>query len=236
MATRSKDSSGLGADHQRDLYSWLVEQARLVRDGRWQAIDQDNLAKEIEGLAQQQFDQLESAARLRRCRGLCRGYERGTRRRFLGEHTLPRVDVDLRELAVQPQPVPAGLASDGIAEAEGGLPALDAARTEAVHAPEYAAVQHDTGRLFRHADPRDRDGERARLVGGAFTALTLFSTALQSLVISAAPSERASSSPAPAPFDNDSTKPARWLTWPDQTGILFFSSQARAFTTAGASF
>jgi len=61
MATRSKDSSGLAADHQRDLYSWLVEQARLVRDGRWQAIDQDNLAKEIEGLAQQQFGQLESA-------------------------------------------------------------------------------------------------------------------------------------------------------------------------------
>src|SRR5882762_5413678 len=61
MATRSKDSGGSAADHQRDLYSWLVEQARLVRDGRWQAIDQDNLAKEIEGLAQQQFDQLESA-------------------------------------------------------------------------------------------------------------------------------------------------------------------------------
>ena len=61
MATRSKDSSGLAADHQRDLYSWLVEQARLVRDGRWQAIDQDNLAKEIEGLAQQQFDQIETA-------------------------------------------------------------------------------------------------------------------------------------------------------------------------------
>ena len=61
MATRGKDSSGLAADHQRDLYSWLVEQARLVRDGRWQAIDQDNLAKEIEGLARQQFDQLENA-------------------------------------------------------------------------------------------------------------------------------------------------------------------------------
>ena len=61
MATRSKDSSGSAADHQGDLYSWLVEQARLVRDGRWQAIDQDNLAKEIEGLAQQQFDTLASA-------------------------------------------------------------------------------------------------------------------------------------------------------------------------------
>jgi hypothetical protein len=61
MATRSKDSSGSAADHQRDLYSWLVEQARVVRDGRWQAIDQDNLAKEIERLAQQQFDTLASA-------------------------------------------------------------------------------------------------------------------------------------------------------------------------------
>jgi hypothetical protein len=61
MATRSKDSSGSAADHQQDLYSWLVEQARLVRDGRWQAIDQDNLAKEIERLAQQQFDTLASA-------------------------------------------------------------------------------------------------------------------------------------------------------------------------------
>ena len=61
MATRSKDSSGSAADHQRDLYSWLMEQGRLVREGRWQAIDQDNLAKEIEGLAQLQFDKLESA-------------------------------------------------------------------------------------------------------------------------------------------------------------------------------
>jgi hypothetical protein len=61
MATRSKDASGSAADHQRDLYSWLVEQARLVRDGRWQAVDQDNLAREIEGLAQQQFDKLEGA-------------------------------------------------------------------------------------------------------------------------------------------------------------------------------
>ena len=61
MATRSKDSGGLAADHEQDLYSWLVEQARLVRDGRWQALDQDNLATEIEALAQHQFEKLESA-------------------------------------------------------------------------------------------------------------------------------------------------------------------------------
>jgi Domain of unknown function DUF29 len=61
MATRSKDSGGLAADHKQDLYSWLVEQARLVRDGRWQAVDQDNLATEIEALAQHQFEKLQSA-------------------------------------------------------------------------------------------------------------------------------------------------------------------------------
>jgi len=61
MVTRSKDSGGLAVDHEQDLYSWLVEQARLVRDGRWQAVDQDNLAMEIEALAQHQFAKLESA-------------------------------------------------------------------------------------------------------------------------------------------------------------------------------
>lgn len=61
MTTRGKDSGNSAADYERDLYSWLVEQARLVRDGRWQAIDQDNLAKEIEELARQQFNVLESA-------------------------------------------------------------------------------------------------------------------------------------------------------------------------------
>ena len=61
MATRSKDSGSSAADHEHDLYSWLVEQARLVREGRWQAVDQDNLATEIEALAQHQFEKLENA-------------------------------------------------------------------------------------------------------------------------------------------------------------------------------
>jgi Domain of unknown function DUF29 len=61
MATRSKESGGLAADHEQDFYSWLVEQARLVRDGRWQAVDQNNLATEIEALAQHQFEKLEIA-------------------------------------------------------------------------------------------------------------------------------------------------------------------------------
>src|SRR5215467_9151410 len=61
MASRSKDSIGAAAHHGRDLYSWLVEQARLVRDGRWEGVDQANLAREIDALAQEQFSKLEGA-------------------------------------------------------------------------------------------------------------------------------------------------------------------------------
>jgi len=60
MASRGKDSVGAAADHGRDLYSWLVEQARLLRDGRWEALDQANLAREIDALAQEQFNKLET--------------------------------------------------------------------------------------------------------------------------------------------------------------------------------
>jgi hypothetical protein len=61
MASRGKDSVGSGTDHGRDFYSWLVEQARLVRDGRWDTVDQANLAREIDTLAQEQFNKLENA-------------------------------------------------------------------------------------------------------------------------------------------------------------------------------
>jgi hypothetical protein len=61
MASRGKDTASIATDHGRDFYSWLVEQARLVRDGRWEAVDQANLAREIDALAQEQFNKLESA-------------------------------------------------------------------------------------------------------------------------------------------------------------------------------
>ena len=60
MALRIKGNVGKGnvdlapADHgagyDRDFYSWLMEQARHVRDGRWDAVDRANLAEEIESL------------------------------------------------------------------------------------------------------------------------------------------------------------------------------------------
>src|SRR5215470_20269523 len=67
MTSRIKDNIGLApsaTDYELDFYGWLVEQARHVRDGRWDAIDRDNLAEEIESFAREQFNKLESALRV----------------------------------------------------------------------------------------------------------------------------------------------------------------------------
>ena len=74
MAGRLKDNGnhvGLAppdepvrAEYMRDFYSWLMEQARHVREGRWNAIDRENLAEEIESLGREQFNKLESALRV----------------------------------------------------------------------------------------------------------------------------------------------------------------------------
>jgi hypothetical protein len=52
------------AAYERDFYSWLMEQARHVRAGRWASLDRDNLAEEIESLGREQFNKLESALRV----------------------------------------------------------------------------------------------------------------------------------------------------------------------------
>jgi len=53
-----------GASYDRDFYSWTQEQARLMRDGQWQAVDRMNVAEEIEALGREQFNKLESAIRV----------------------------------------------------------------------------------------------------------------------------------------------------------------------------
>src|SRR5256885_1083243 len=50
--------------YMQDFYSWLMEQARFVREGRWDQVDRDNLAEEIESLGREQFNKLESALRV----------------------------------------------------------------------------------------------------------------------------------------------------------------------------
>ena len=73
MASRNKDNdvrlsrpptSRCAPTYERDFYSWLMEQARHVREGRWDALDRDNLAEEIESLGREQFNKLDSALRV----------------------------------------------------------------------------------------------------------------------------------------------------------------------------
>jgi len=52
------------AAYEHDLYSWLMEQARHLRAARWNALDRDNLAEEIESLGREQLNKLESALRV----------------------------------------------------------------------------------------------------------------------------------------------------------------------------
>jgi uncharacterized protein DUF29 len=52
------------AEYERDFYSWSIEQARLIREGRIDGLDRDNLAEEIESLGREQFNKLVSALRV----------------------------------------------------------------------------------------------------------------------------------------------------------------------------
>jgi Domain of unknown function DUF29 len=52
------------AEYERDFYSWLMEQARHLREGRFETLDRDNLAEEIESLGREQFNKLVSALRV----------------------------------------------------------------------------------------------------------------------------------------------------------------------------
>jgi len=52
------------AEYWGDFYSWLMEQAAHVRAGRWETLDRENLAEEIESLGCEQFNKLESALRV----------------------------------------------------------------------------------------------------------------------------------------------------------------------------
>jgi hypothetical protein len=72
MASRPTDSQAdlvpaeepAGAAYDRDFYTWSLEQARLVRERRWDALDRDNVAEEIESLGREQFNKLASALRV----------------------------------------------------------------------------------------------------------------------------------------------------------------------------
>lgn len=61
-ASAVREKARAGYDH--DFYTWSMEQAQLVRDGQWSAVDRENVAEEIESLGREQFNKLESAFRV----------------------------------------------------------------------------------------------------------------------------------------------------------------------------
>jgi hypothetical protein len=57
-------SIGAPAPKERDVYSWAVRQARLLRAGRLSEIDPVAIAEEIDDVSEEQYSRLESALRV----------------------------------------------------------------------------------------------------------------------------------------------------------------------------
>ena len=71
MAPRNKDNAPTLApdapartDYARDVYTWSQEQARAIREGRFEDIDRENVAEEIESVGRTEFNSLISALRV----------------------------------------------------------------------------------------------------------------------------------------------------------------------------
>jgi hypothetical protein len=60
----SADTATERARYDRDLYSWAVEQAALLRAGRVAEADVLNIAEEIDDVGNEQYHRLESALRI----------------------------------------------------------------------------------------------------------------------------------------------------------------------------
>jgi hypothetical protein len=50
--------------YERDLYAWSLEQARLLREGRLDEVDAENVAEQILDVGSNEYDKLESALRV----------------------------------------------------------------------------------------------------------------------------------------------------------------------------
>ncbi|GET41373.1 DUF29 domain-containing protein [Microseira wollei] len=49
-----------GELYEKDFYAWTQEQAKFLRDGKWNCLDASNLALEIESLGRQERRELEN--------------------------------------------------------------------------------------------------------------------------------------------------------------------------------
>jgi len=59
-----KPSATAEDDYERDIYSWALRQAALLRAGRYGELDVENIAEELETLARTEFKSLVSALRV----------------------------------------------------------------------------------------------------------------------------------------------------------------------------
>ncbi|RXF75639.1 DUF29 domain-containing protein [Hansschlegelia zhihuaiae] len=64
MATKIKDRPKARSGHDSDLYSWVQEQVALLKAGRLDEIDADNIAEELRDVGNSEYAQLESALRV----------------------------------------------------------------------------------------------------------------------------------------------------------------------------
>jgi hypothetical protein len=67
--------------YERDLYAWAQEQARLLRAGRFDEVDAENVAEEILDVGSNEYDKLESALRVLLTHVLKWDYQQGKRSR-----------------------------------------------------------------------------------------------------------------------------------------------------------
>jgi hypothetical protein len=67
MTSRAKLEAPQAADgnpYERDFYTWAMQQATLLREGRFDELDVENVAEEIEDLGKEQARALRSSYRL----------------------------------------------------------------------------------------------------------------------------------------------------------------------------
>jgi hypothetical protein len=59
--TSSTRRPALATPYERDPHAWSLEQARLLREGRLDQVDAENVAEEILDVGRNEYDKLESA-------------------------------------------------------------------------------------------------------------------------------------------------------------------------------
>jgi hypothetical protein len=62
--TKERGAAPAGAAYEGDFYTWTQQQGALLRAGRFDEIDRENIAEEIESLGRNEFDKLVSFYRL----------------------------------------------------------------------------------------------------------------------------------------------------------------------------